>query len=370
MTSSTDRPQGWSRRLATFAAGLIAGIAIVWASSRSATPQAAQRRAPALRVDAFSRVAREAERSVVFLHTMSGVPSPTAPALFAPEPLLRPGLIQPIEDGLGSGVVIDAGGLILTNAHVIEGASVIHVRTMNGDDVDATVVGADPETDLAVLRPAQSTDLRPAPLGDSTKLRVGDWVVAIGNPLGLHHTVTAGIISAKARGLDESGLEFLQTDATINPGSSGGPLLDLNGAVVGLTTAILSTSARGGSIGLNFAIPVETIKDTLPGLRAGSVVHGWIGVATRGLSRSGARALGLDPPEGLVVIDVVVDGPVARAGVQAGDVILGIAEQPFIPARDVQRRLLRAQPGVTLPLRIWRQGTRLDVHVVVGVRPR
>lgn len=351
------------RVMLIFVSGLLAGVTLAPFSSLDSQSRSS---AQTLRSDTIARVARESAPSVVFLHTIAREPG----AYLRREllPLVPPGSVQVLEEGLGSGIVIDDAGLILTNAHIVEAADVIHVRRPDGEDLDATIVGIDPYTDLALLRCLDARGLRPAALGDSGGVNAGDWVIAIGNPFGLHHTVTAGIVSAKARGLDGSGLEFLQTDTALNPGNSGGPLLNLDGAVIGVNNAILSEA--GGNVGLNFAIPIDTVKEMLPQLRGGTVVHGWIGVSTRALSRSGARMAGIDsPPEGLLVVDIVDDGPLARAGVQIGDVILGIAAQPPITARDVHRHVSRTRPGTTLRFRVWRNGEPLEVPVVVAQRP-
>ena len=344
----------------TFSAGFALAALVLWLPDNQSPATAAQPApAPVLRTDTFARVARDREGSVVFLHTVTGARQSPSPG--------QPALIEPIQEGLGSGVVIDAAGLILTNAHVVAGADAVHVRTAAGEDLDAKVVGTDPETDVALVRAADARALRPAPLGDSDKVRVGDLVVAIGNPLGLHHTVTTGVISAKARGLDDSGVEFLQTDAAVNPGSSGGPLLNLNGEVVGLMTAILSK--YGENVGLNFAIPINAVKAILPQLRAGSVIHGWIGVATRSLTPTGARALGITGG-GLLVTDLHAEGPALRAGLRLGDVLVGVGSAPAIaPAREIHRRVRDSAPGQTLVLRVWRSGQQLSVPVVLQARP-
>jgi serine protease Do len=277
-----------------------------------------------------------------------------------------PRSIRTIQEGLGSGVIIDASGLILTNAHVIAGADAIHYRTADGDDGDVTVIGTDADSDLALLRAQTSIPLRPAPLGNSARVNVGDWVVAIGSPLGLHHTVTAGIVSAKARGLDDSGLEFLQTDAAINPGNSGGALFDLKGALIGITTAIVS--AGGENIGLNFAIPIDTVKEVLPQLRMGNVVHGWIGIRMVDVSRSGARAMGIN--SGLIVVGLADGGPAALAGIRVGDIVLGAAGPGPATSQDVYRRIRDTAPGSPIALTTWRDKQRVDVRVEVGTRPR
>ena len=342
----------------TFGAGFALAALLFWLPdsppSASAAPPASE---PVLRADTFARVARDRQGSVVFLHTVTG-------ARQSPE---QPSLIEPIQEGLGSGVVIDAAGLILPNAHVVEGADAVHVRTAAGEDIDAKVVGTDPDNDVALVRAVDARALRPAPLGDSDKGRGGDLGVAIGNPRGLHHTGTTGVISAKARGLDDSGVEFLQTDAAVNPGSSGGPLLNLNGEVVGLMTAILSK--YGENVGLNFAIPINAVKAILPQLRAGSVTHGWLGVATRSLTPTGARALGITGG-GLLVTDLHAEGPALRAGVHLGDVLVGVGAAPATaPAREIHRRVRDSAPGQTLVLQVWRSGQQLSVPVVLQARP-
>ena len=355
MGASRSRAVRWASALSV---GVVAALAFAGVSSTGQT----RTPAPVLRTDTIARVARERTASVVFLHTLSQ----GSPQQESPGQLPLPRLLKQLQEGLGSGVVIDASGLILTNAHVVDGANTIHVRTPAGDDGDAAVVGIDRELDLALLRAVNLSGLRAAPLGDSDRLDVGDWVVAIGSPLGLHHTVTTGIISAKARGLDDSGIEFLQTDAAINPGSSGGALLNLDGALVGITSAIVS--GGGENIGLNFAIPIQAVKDILPQLRTGTVIHGWIGMKTMSLSRAGARALGIE--SGLVVIALAEDGPAERAGIRFGEVVLGLGGPSPVPAADVQRRILDTAPGTTIALTVWRDQLRVDLPVEVGARPR
>lgn len=330
-------------------------VALLALSGVSGTEQT-RTDAPVLRTDTIARVARERTPAVVFIHVISEGSPASQPPWMPP----------PNQEGLGSGVVIDTGGLILTNAHVIEAAKAIHVRTPDGEDGDAIVVGTDPEMDLALLRASDLAGVSPVPLGDSNRLNVGDWVVAIGSPFGLHHTVTAGIVSAKARGIDHSGLEYLQTDAAINPGNSGGALLDLNGALVGIPTVILAPG--GQSVGLNFAIPINAVKEILPQLRTGTVTHGWIGIKTATLSRTGARAFGIEA--GAVVIAVADDSPAARAGIRAGDILLGMDGPSPIAAEDVQRRIRDIAPGTTVELTLWRDQQPVQIEVTVGTRPR
>lgn len=321
-----------------------------------ATAATAAGTGPFLREDALRTVAQRRSRSVVFLHTLGTTSARPPNLLRAPAPVV----------GLGSGVVLDRQGLILTNAHVLEHMDTIHVRTHEGDDIDATVVGRDPDTDLALIRVTEGDGLEPAPLGDSTTVQPGDWVIAMGNPLGLHHTVTVGIISAKPRG-DGSGLEFLQTDAPINAGSSGGALFDLRGALIGITTLLVSET--GGNVGLNFAIPVNTVKEVLPQLRSGTVVHGWAGVQTDLMTPRQARTNGVSAPNGaLVLMDVAPDGPAVGAGLERGDLLLGTADG--VLPRNLHAVIRARRPGDAIVLRVLRAGRERLVTLTLGTRPR
>lgn len=343
----------------SFVAGALAATLLLSVLGGNHPSTTAETTAAAMRSDAVSRVARERMRSVVFLHAVEDSPRPTKPNW----------LVQPAREALGSGIVIDGRGLILTNRHVIESARQLHVRRSDGEDLETSVVGTDRQFDLALVRVSDATGLTPAPLGDSDAVDVGSYVVAIGNPMGLHHTVTSGVLSAKARGLDDSGLEFLQTDAAVNPGSSGGPLLDLSGRVIGVMTAIVSAGG-GGNVGLNFAIPINTVKEVLSALRAGGeVTHSWLGITAAGLTMTGARAVGLaHPGEGLLITAVEPDGPAAKVGVHPLDVLLGLAGTPPTPATEVYRRLRVLPPGTRVILRVMTDGNRRDVPVVLGSR--
>ncbi len=348
---------------AIFVAGLLAAPL---AQPRS-TGQSRSVEAPAgtvLRTDTISRIARARTNSVVLLHVIAR-PYGINPAVRPEEmPVLPPALLETTREALGSGVVIDRDGGILTNAHVLEGMRTVHVRTPFDDDRDAMIVAADPVTDLALLRVTDPTGLQPAPLGDSDHLQVGDLVIAMGSPFGLHHTVTLGIVSAKDRVLGDEGIEFLQTDAAINPGSSGGPIFDLAGSVVGISTALLS--GGGQNLGLNFAVPINVAKELLPQLRSGEVVHGWMGVHTIALTRSGARYLGLGSQGGLAVTKVVPGGPADQAGIDVSDIILGSADEVNRPARDLLPRVRRAKPGTIIRLRVWRNNETREVNLTVG----
>ena len=348
-------------RQAPFIVGALLGAVAVWMVNGHPSSAAPEVRGPIMRTDDVSRIVRDRSRSVVLLHSIVGAPQDESG-----DPLAW--LIRPPREVLGSGIVIDDDGLILTNAHVVQRAGEIHVRRPDGEDVNTTLVGTDPDSDLALVRVADPTGLVPAPFGDSDRIEVGNSVVAIGSPLGLHHTVTTGVLSAKARGLDESGLEFLQTDAAVNPGSSGGPLLDLSGKVIGVITAIVSDA--GENVGLNFAIPINEVKAVLPALRTNSVTRAWLGIMTVGLSPTGAKAFGLaHRGEGLLITAVQKTGPAARGGVQPGDVLLGLASDPAVRAQDVFRRIRTMPPGSTVRLKVLRDDDRLELPVVLDARP-
>jgi serine protease Do len=276
--------------------------------------------------------------------------------------------------GLGTGFVVDKNGIILTNNHVVEGADEIQVKLFDEREFPGKVVGTDPQTDIAVVR-IDSKELRALPLGDSDGMDVGDWVVAIGNPFGLSHTVSAGIISAKGRTrqdvpLDPSGYyDFMQTDASINPGNSGGPLLNLHGAVVGINTAIRG----GGAQGIGFAIPINMVKQLLPMLlRDGHVTRSALGVRiidAHQLSADDRAALKL--PDGLRISGAVVEyvnpgGPADKGGLQPGDIIVAFENQAI--DRSAQLQWLASTAGVGRPvtLRVQRAAKPFDVKVTLG----
>ncbi|KIG12260.1 HtrA protease/chaperone protein [Enhygromyxa salina] len=260
------------------------------------------------------------------------------------------------QQGLGSGFVIDDNGHILTNHHVVGGADGVKVKLADDREFDATVIGSDPQTDLAVLK-IEATDLHPVEFGSSDSLEVGDWVLAIGDPFGLPQTISAGIVSAKGRA--NMGIvdyeDFIQTDAAVNPGNSGGPLVDLNGRVVGVNTAIASRS--GGNNGIAFAIPASLAKQVIDQLiDHGAVVRGQLGVLVSELSPDMAASFGFEDQAGILVQDVVPDGPAERAGVRSGDIITSINDQATSTVTAFRRDIADQQPGSTMRLKVWRDG--------------
>jgi serine protease Do len=268
-------------------------------------------------------------------------------------------------EGQGSGFVIDPNGYIVTNNHVVDHATKIVVTMNDGRKLDATLVGHDPKTDLALIK-VNATDLAHLAFADSDASRVGDWVLAIGNPFGLGGTATAGIISARGRYIQSGPYDdYLQIDAPINFGNSGGPLFNASGQVIGINTAIYSPN--GGNIGIGFAIPSNQAKTVLKQLRDnGSVERGWLGVEIQDLDDELAAAVGLAKGKGALVADVVRDGPAAHAGVQAGDVITRFDGHDIDSARALSRTVADVNPSTTAKVTVWRDGKSRELAVKVG----
>ena len=268
----------------------------------------------------------------------------------------------------GSGVIVDARGYIVTNNHVVENAAEIEVRLSDGRKFKATLVGRDGRTDLAVLRIDNPPGPLPvAELGDSDRLRVGQWAIAIGNPFGLDRTVTAGIISATGR--THVGVAtyeaFIQTDASINPGNSGGPLLNLDGRVVGINTAIVSSGQ-----GIGFAIPINMARDIVTQLiTRGRVVRGWLGVVIQDLTPELAAGFGVKEDAGVLVAEVMKDGPAAGAGLKAGDIIVDFGGAAIKDVADLQKRVAAIEPGKPTPLTVVRDRKNVTLRVTVGEQP-
>ncbi len=266
---------------------------------------------------------------------------------------------------LGSGFIISDDGYILTNAHVVQDAKEILVRLVDRREFRAEVVGTDTRTDVAVIR-IQASGLPVVVLGDPDRLKVGEWVVAIGSPFGFDHTVTAGIVSAKGRSLpDENFVPFIQTDVAINPGNSGGPLFNLRGEVVGINSQIYSQT--GGFMGLSFAIPIDVAMDVQRQLRdSGRVQRGRIGVGIQEVTRALAESFGLERPEGALVSSVDPEGPAARAGVTVGDVILTFDGKAVASSRELPRIVAKSRPGIDAVMTVFRDGQSMELRVVVG----
>ena len=271
--------------------------------------------------------------------------------------------------GLGSGVIVSPEGHLLTNHHVVADASDIEVQLADGRSTRATLVGSDPETDIAVLK-IDLKDLPVLALGDMRSLQVGDAVLAIGNPFNVGQTVTAGIVSALQR--TQAGASqfqnFIQTDAAINPGNSGGALVNAAGQLVGINTAIFSRT--GGSLGIGFAVPVDTARQVMEALiRGGSVRRGWIGVEPRELNPELADSLALPVRQGALIAGVLQDGPAARGGLKPGDVVVQVGEQPVRGTADLFAAVAALEPGSSAVLRVQRGKQQLSVKINVGERP-
>ncbi len=266
----------------------------------------------------------------------------------------------------GSGFIIRKDGLIITNNHVVEGASEIMVNLPDEREYPATVLGRDPKTDLAVLKVEAELDLPVANLGDSEDVRVGDWVMAIGNPFGLSNTVTAGIVSAKGRTIGAGPYDdFIQTDASINPGNSGGPLFNEKGEVVGINTAIFGNG--GGNIGIGFAIPINLAKQLVPDLETkGHITRGWLGVTIQKMTTELAESLGLDEPNGALVANVTTDSPADKGGLERGDVIVSYDGHTVEENADLPLLVANTKVGTKVPIDVVRDGKTRTLTVEIA----
>lgn len=324
----------------------------------------------------FAGVARRATPSVVNIFTTQRVKmAPFGAPLGEGDPFDQffrqffPELPREREQkSLGSGVIIDRGGNILTNHHVVANADEIQVKLNDTRSFPAELVGSDARTDVALIR-IRGKNLPQAELGNSDELGVGDWVLAIGNPFGLEETVTAGIVSAKERVIGVGPFDnFIQTDASINPGNSGGPLVDVDGKVVGLNSAIFSRS--GGSIGIGFAIPINLAMQVVEQLRAHRrVVRGWLGLAMQDVTPGLARSFGLPSEDGALVSDIYRGGPAHRAGIRRGDVIVGFNGRPVKNSRELARWASEVPLGTSARIDVVREGGRQSFDVVIQEAP-
>ncbi|HYD55359.1 MAG TPA: Do family serine endopeptidase [Burkholderiales bacterium] len=351
-----------------------------WLPSRAAPAAVAVQPAPAatvsaaVRASSYNDAVRRATPSVVNIFTSKEVRSPRHPLLN--DPVFRRFFGEQLPDeaqraaSLGSGVIVSTNGYILTNHHVVEAADEIEVALADGKKLLAKVVGNDPETDIAVLR-VDAENLPAISFGSSDSLRVGDVVLAIGNPFAVGQTVTAGIVSALGRtGLGINTFEnFIQTDAAINPGNSGGALIDATGNLVGINTAIFSRS--GGSLGIGFAIPESTAKMVLDQIvKSGAVTRGWIGVEVQEITPAVAESFRLGGTRGALIGGVLRGGPADKAGVKPGDVVIEVDGKPVADPAALLNLVAALAPGASARLKVKRQGKEVDATIAVGRRPK
>ncbi len=365
MTHAFHPPAPVVRRLA---GALMLGTALVVtpAFDAQATPET------------FAPLAEKISDSVVNITTSSTVSTPTGPMPQVPEGSPFEDFFRDFMDrnqgeqqprrsqALGSGFVISDDGYIVTNNHVIDGADEIEVEFFNGESLPAEVVGTDDQTDIALLKVESDAPLKPVPFGNSDAAAVGDWVMAMGNPLGQGFSVSAGIVSARNRALSGTYDDYIQTDAAINRGNSGGPLFNMEGEVVGVNTAILSPT--GGSIGIGFAMSSNVVQKVVDQLRDyGETRRGWLGVRIQDVTDDIAESIGLEQAAGALVTDVP-EGPAAEAGMQSGDVIVSFNGQEVEDTRGLVRRVGDAEVGATVPVTVWRDGETEELSVTLGRR--
>ncbi len=361
---------GWPQTISAIIFGLLVALAVAIstqpASARSA-PESfadlAEKLLPAVVNISSSQVVRTTQRQEI----------PQAPPGSPFEDFFKEFFDRNQREGaprrassLGSGFIIDKTGFIVTNNHVIAEADEITVILHDDSRHEATVIGRDPKTDLALLKIETASELPYVDWGDSTGARVGDWVVAIGNPFGLGGTVTAGIISARQRDINQGPYDsFIQTDASINRGNSGGPMFNMDGRVIGVNTAIFSPT--GGSVGVGFSIPASIAERVVNQLREfGRTKRGWLGVRIQTVTDEIAESLGLDEPSGALVADVTKDGPAQQGQIEAGDVILEFDGKAVEEMRDLPRIVAETEIGKPVEVDVWRKGKRRVVKVVVG----
>lgn len=311
-----------------------------------------------------SRVFEEQKDKVVAITSKSAARG--GPSLFFGSPFSGQPSQMPPQMGQGSGFIVDADGYILTNHHVVDGAQELTVVLKSGKSYQAEVVGSDIQTDIALLKVNADTKLPAVSLGRSDHVRVGEWVVAIGNPFGLDYTVTAGIISAKGRNIGHGPYDdFIQTDASINPGNSGGPLFNMEGEVIGVNTAI-----RRDGQGIGFAVPIDTVKRVVPQLRQnGYVSRGYLGAGIQGLDEDLAKTFGVQKDSGVLLGSVVQDGPAAQAGLKAGDIVTEFNGKPTPNTHELLLAVASTPPGEKAPVKFIRDGRQRSLNVAVAERP-
>jgi Do/DeqQ family serine protease len=358
----TLRPEWLDRRMVSAATGGVVAI------QETTVPTGSRAGA------SYADAAKRAVPAVVHIFTSQEVKTPHP---FLNDPLFRHffgdrfGEQPQRQSGLGSGVVVSADGYILTNNHVVEGADEIEVASNDGRKFKAKIVGADPESDLAVLKVHPDSKLPVITFAPSDSLRVGDVVLAIGNPFGVGQTVTSGIVSALGRThLGINTFEnFIQTDAAINPGNSGGALVDADGALVGVNTAIYSQS--GGSMGIGFAIPVSLARSVMEQIiKSGAVTRGWIGVEVQEISPELAESFRLPSTSGAIIAGVMRGSPADKAGIVPGDVLLSVAGKPVKDAQSMLELIAGLPPGQAAKFRVRREGKDVELAGVIGKRPK
>jgi serine protease Do len=346
------------------------------ARSQDPTPKTSAQRPGPFRGN-FAALAKAVGPVVVNISTSQVIKPPAqgSPSPFGgPAPFEDPGerfFGQPFprapfrQQGLGSGFIIEPDGTILTNNHVVANAEKIIVKLQDEREFEGRVVGNDAKTDIAVIK-IDAKNLPVVPLGDSDRLQVGEWVVALGSPFGLANTVTAGIVSAKGRWIGAGPYDnFIQTDASINPGNSGGPLVNLHGEVVGMNTAIFSRT--GANIGIGFAIPISLVKELLPELKSkGKVTRGWLGVSVQELTPDLATSLGMDKSSGALVSTVAEGSPAEKAGIKVGDVIIEYDGKPIQHSSQLPILVARTDMGKSVPLKVFRAKEEVRLSVTVG----
>jgi serine protease Do len=373
-------------RNSTIAAALLAGTILggggmlLSSALAETTPAAAPLAGSAMLPQAgFADLVAKVKPAVVNIATTQK----SRPAADSEQPFVLPGMPSTPEDGppfqhrgarpdhaLGSGVIIDPAGYVVTNNHVIDGAASISVTLDDGTSYKAKLVGHDAKTDLALLKIDAAKALPYVAFGDSSKVRVGDWVIAVGNPFGLGGTVTAGIVSGHDRNIESGPYDdFLQIDAPINPGNSGGPLFNQSGQVIGIDTAIYSPS--GGSVGIGFAIPSSLAQAVIAQIKDhGSVERGWLGIQMQPMTPSLAKALGLAKEEGVLVNEVQPDSPAAKAKLMQGDVIKAFNDTAVKSPRDLALAVANARSGSEAKLTVWRGGRDQTIEVAIGTQAK
>jgi serine protease Do len=373
MTHPQPRPPYGRSAIARLGVAALAAGVIAWTTAAGA----------ALPTEGYADLVEKISPAVVFIssthtapdrHGMNGdqqdEPNPFPPGSpfgeffkhFQEQAPRQPGPMT----ALGSGFLIDSVGDIVTNNHVIDGADTVKVKLQDGREFDAKVVGTDTQTDLALLKVEFDEPLPAVAFGDSDTLRVGDVVLAVGNPFGLGGTVTAGIVSARNRNISAGPYDdFIQTDAAINRGNSGGPLFNTQGQVVGVNTAIYSPN--GGSVGIGFALPSNLVKDVVAQLQDhGSVSRGWLGVKVQAITPDIAKAVGLDEAKGALVTDVTAKSPAEAAGIKQGDVIVGFAGKPVTSMRELPRLVAGTRAGSDAKVELWRDGQKKTVTATIA----